>query len=182
MADSNLLVFAAGLLAYCVAILLGTGPLVFAAYWLDKSLTWEVDEDKQMTAGKYPIAIELGTTVLCQAILVRHAVFAAMAVVRSLFVEELSWGDTVGVVGRSAACIAIIVILALGSVQVAGFIFKKLMRRNMNVEEEIRKRSNVAVALFYALVLLAITLVLNEGMEDFSRSLIPYGRAGISLP
>jgi hypothetical protein len=44
--------------------------------------------------------------------------------------------------------------------------------------EEILK-DNLAVAIFFAFALLSITLILNEGMEDLSRSLIPAGPTGI---
>lgn len=180
MEDSNLFVIGAGLLAYCVAILLGTGPLIFAAYWLDKWLTKKIDEDALLSQGNRSIAIELGTTILCQGILVRHAVYAFMAMVRSLFVEEVSKGDVFWVLLRSVMFILVILALALVSIQIVGVIFKKCMKRvKVDVEDGIRKNNNVAMAIFYALALLAMTVVLNEGMEDFSRSLIPFGRAGL---
>lgn len=178
MDESDLLGILAGLIAYCVAVLLGAGPAVYASYWLDKVLTTEIDEDRLLQQGHRAIALELGTTIFCQAILIRHAVYAAMAVIRSLFIEDLIWSDSAWVISRSILCVVIIVTLAIGSVHVSGFLFKKLMR-HMKVEHEIRERGNFAMAIFYSLALLAITLVLNEGMEDFSRSLIPYGRAGI---
>ena len=34
-------------------------------------------------------------------------------------------------------------------------------------------------AIFFAFVLFGITAIVNEGIEDLSRSLIPYGRTGI---
>jgi uncharacterized membrane protein YjfL (UPF0719 family) len=185
MASSDLLVLFAGLLAYGVAITLGAGPLVYLALVLDTALTKQLDEEGEINKGNLPIAIELGTTILCQAILVRHAVYAAMAIIRSLFVEDLSRGESAWIILGSLVSMAVIAILALASVHVAGAIFKRFakleLRRKpvMNIDEAIRKRRNVAMAVFYGLVLLAITVVLNEGMEDFSRSLIPYGRAGL---
>lgn len=178
MADSNLLVLFAGLLAYVVAIVLGTGPLVYVVKIVDTALTKRIDEDAKINEGHLPIAIELGATILCQAILVRHAVYAAMAVFRSLFIEDLSWSDSTWIIARSLLCVVVIAVLALASVHVAGAIFKRFTR-HMNIEEAIREKNNVAMAVFYGLALLAITMVINEGMEDFSRSLIPYGRAGI---
>jgi uncharacterized membrane protein YjfL (UPF0719 family) len=177
MDESNFLVIVAGSLAYCVAIVLGAGPLAYAAYLLDKTLTQKIDEDSELKRGNRAIAIELGTTIFCQALLVPHAVFAAMAVVRSLFVEELEGSAIAWIIFRSGLCIAIIVILAMGSVHFCGWVFKKFMR-HMDVAGAIQ-RGNIAMATFFALVLLSMALVLNEGMEDFSRSLIPYGRAGI---
>lgn len=178
MDESDLLGVVAGLIAYCVAVLLAAGPVAYAAYLLDKALTTKIDEDTELKIGNRAIALELGTTILCQAILIRHAVYAAMAVVRSLFIEELPWKDEARVIGRSGLCVLVIVVLAMVSVHVAGRLFKKLIR-HMSVEDAIRTKGNVAMAVFYSMALLAITLMLNEGMADFSRSLIPIGRAGV---
>jgi len=178
MDESDLLGVVAGLIAYCIAVVLGAGPAVYVSYWLDKTLTTRIDEDELLKRGNRAIALELGTTMLCQAILIRHAVYAAMAVVRSLFIEDLAWKDNLWIVGRSLLCMLVIVTLAMVSVHIAGFLFKKMIR-HIDVENAIRKSGNVAMAIFYSMALLAITLVLNEGMEDFSHSLIPYGRAGI---
>jgi len=175
---SNLLSLMAGLLAYSVAIVLGTGPVVYVAYWLDKTLTKKIDEDSLLQAGNRSIAIELGVTILCQAVLARHAVFGVMAIIRILFVEDLTLGDSLWVIGRSVLFIIAILLLAVGSIWTAGAIFKWLTRRHLRVEETIRERNNIAMAVFYALVLFSMTLILNEGMEDFSRSLISYGRYG----
>jgi len=178
MDESDLLGVIAGLIAFCVAVVLGAGPVVYVSYLLDKKLTTKIDEDQLLKSGNRAIALELGTTMLCQAILIRHAVYAAMAVVRNLFIEELAWKEAFSVIGRSILCVMIIVALAMISVQVAGSLFKRLVH-HMNVDTAIRVTGNVAMAIFYSMALLAITLVLNEGMEDFSRSLIPYGRGGI---
>ncbi len=178
MDESDLLGVVAGLIAYGLAALLGAGPAVYVAYWLNKTLTKKTNEDELLKEGSRAIALELGTTMLCQAILIRHAIYAAMAVVRILFIEDLTGSELSSVLVRSIVCIAVIVTLALVSVHIAGFMFKKLTSK-LDVEGAIRNRGNVAMAIFYSLALLAITLVLNEGMEDLSRSLIPFGRAGI---
>ncbi len=67
--------------------------------------------------------------------------------------------------------------MAIGSVWLAGWLFTR-MTGDIPEQEEIL-RDNVAVAIFYAFVLLAITVILNEGIEDLARSIIPYGRSGI---
>lgn len=180
MDDSNILSAMAGLLAYGVAVLLGTGPLIYAAFWLDTALTTKINEDEEMQQGNRSIAIELGATILCQAILARHAVYAFMAMIRTLFVESLKGTEVFWLLARSIGFIIVILVFSLGSIHIAGKIFKRIMksRKHVKIDEAINK-NNVAVAIFYALVLIAITIVLNEGMADFSRSLIPYGRAGI---
>jgi hypothetical protein len=52
------------------------------------------------------------------------------------------------------------------------------MTRALPEQEEIMK-DNIAVGIFYALVVIGITLILNEGMEDLSRSIIPYHKSGV---
>lgn len=167
---------AAGMLAYLVALIIGAGPLVYLAYRLDIALTKE-DDEKLLKAGHRSTAIELGTTILCQALLIRHAVFTVMAVVRSIFIEDLSRTTIIWIWIRSALIFAVLGSLSLLSVWIASRIFKRMTRR-LKEEEEIY-RDNVAAAIFFAMVLLAITMVLNEGMAEFSRSLIPYGRTGL---
>jgi uncharacterized membrane protein YjfL (UPF0719 family) len=179
MDESDLLGVLAGLIAYGLAVLLGAAPSVYIAYLLDTAATPRTDEDNLVQQGNRAVAIELGTTILCQAILIRHAVYAAMAVIRSLFIERLAWQASVTVIVRSLACVAGIIGLSMLSVYISGSIFKTLIRRRLKVEAEIRQNGNVAMAIFYALVLIGMTLVLNEGIQDFSRSLIPLGRAGV---
>lgn len=180
MTDFNTSNIAAGLLAYGVAILVGAGPLVYLLFRFDIKLLLnkKIDEEGLLQAGRRSIAIELGAKIFCQALLIRHAVFAVMAVVRSLFVDEYTSSEVGWLIFRCLLAIIVIVVLALVSVEVASRLFKHLTR-NLQEDEEIYKNDNVAMAIFFSLVLLAITLVLNEGMADFSRSLIPFGRTGI---
>lgn len=177
MGELSLSNVSAGLLAYLIAAIVGAGPFVHLAFRLDVFLS-KGDEERRLNAGHRSTAIELGTTILCQAILARHAVFSIMAVVRSIFVEDLSASTKLGLFFRSALICAALVSLSLLSVWAAGTIFKRLTKR-LKEDEQIRN-DNLAMAIFFALVLLSITMVLNEGMEDFSRSLIPYGRIGLS--
>ncbi len=178
MADFNISSIAAGLLAYGVAVLVGAAPLIYLLFRFDIELTKKTDEEALLRAGRRSIAIELGAKIFCQALLVRHAVFVVMAVVRSLFVDEYSSSEAVWLVVRCLLSIVVIAALALVSVEVAGRLFKRLTR-NLQEDKEIYERDNAAMAIFFSLVLLSITLVLNEGMADFSRSLIPFGRTGI---
>jgi len=179
MTDSNMPIVAAGLLAYLVAFALGTGPLIYVTLLVDEALTKRIDEYQEINDGNLPVAIELGATVVCQAILIRHAVYASMAILRTLFVPELPPAQWAAIFFRSGICALIIVLLGLGSVYISGSIFKKFSKKRLDVEAGIREKRNLAMAVFYAFVLVAITATLNEGVDDFSRSLIPYGRTGI---
>lgn len=175
-ADLDLSSILAGLLAYAVA-LFGSVLLVFVTFRVNTLLTSRVEEERLLLGGHRSIAIALGATILSQALLLRHAVFPIMAVIRDLFLQRVSWGDLVLVAGQCVLFFVVIGILSFGSVALAGWLFTR-MTGSLPEHEEIFK-DNVAVAIFYAFVLLAITLILNEGMEDLSRSLIPYGRTGV---
>ena len=172
----DLAAVAAGLLAYAVAVLAST-VLVFVLYRVNTRLTRHIDEASLLASGHRSIAIWLGAIVLSQALLLRHAVFPVMAIVRDLFLEPVSLGTALVVIGQCALIFVIIAVLAFGSVALAGWLFTRLTARIPEQEEIVK--DNVAVAIFFAFVLLAITLILNEGIEDLSRSLIPYGRTGI---
>ena len=51
--------------------------------------------------------------------------------------------------------------------------------KNMLPEREEILKDTVAVAIVFALVLLGITLVLNEGLADLSRALVPLSHSGV---
>jgi uncharacterized membrane protein YjfL (UPF0719 family) len=166
----------AGLLAYGVAVLVSV-LLVFVIYRVNTMLTSRLEEERMLLAGHRSIAIALGATILSQALLLRHALFPIMAVVRDLFLKRTSMGEALLVAGQCALFVVVIGILSFGSVALAGWLFTR-MTGHLPEHEEIFK-DNVAVAIFYAFVLLAITAILNEGIEDLARSLIPYGRTGV---
>ena len=169
LADVSVLL--AGLVAYGVAVLAAT-LLVFATYRVNSFLTQHHAEDL-LLAGHRSSAVALGSVMLSQAILVRHAVFPVMTVVRDLFLAPPGATRALIVVVQCLLFFVIIGVLSVLSVVVAVWLFTRLTGR-VPEQDEIRK-DNVAVAVFFAFAVLAITLILNEGMEDLSRSLIPYG-------
>jgi uncharacterized membrane protein YjfL (UPF0719 family) len=166
----------AGLIAYAVA-LFGSVLLVFVTFRVNTLLTSRIEEERMLLSGHRSIAITLGATILSQALLLRHAVFPIMAVIRDLFLQKVSWADLMLVAGQCFLFFVVIGILSFGSVALAGWLFARMTGKLPEHEEIFR--DNVAVAIFYAFVLVAISLILNEGMEDLSRSLIPYGRTGV---
>jgi|EndMetStandDraft_3_1072993.scaffolds.fasta_scaffold370991_2 uncharacterized membrane protein YjfL (UPF0719 family) len=164
-------VIVAGLVAYGVAVVAAT-LLVFLTYRVNLIVTRRQEEDL-LLAGHKSMALAMGAVLLSQAILLRHAVFPIMAVVRDLFLQPRDFTRIAGVAGQCALFFFIIGLISIGSVHVAVFLFTRLTGR-VPEQEEIRK-DNAAVAIFFAFAVLAVTVVLNEGMEDLSRSLIPYG-------
>lgn len=175
MAEYDLSSILAGLVAYAVAACAAV-LLVFVTFRLN-TLISQREEERLLLGGHRSIAIALGATMLSQAFLLRHAVFPVMAVVRDLFLERVSVAELLWVIGQCFLFFVVIGILSFGSVWLAGWLFTR-MTGSLPEHEEILK-DNVAVAIFYGFVLLAITAILNEGIEDLSRSLIPYGRSGV---
>jgi uncharacterized membrane protein YjfL (UPF0719 family) len=166
----------AGLVAYAVAVLLAT-TLVFLTYRINTLLTNKLEQERLLLAGHRSIAIALGAVMVCQAILMRHAVFPTMAVLRDLFLVRLSPGVVLVSLGQCLAFFVIVGLASIGSVGLAVSMFTRLTGK-IPEHDEIMK-DNLAVAIFFAFALLSITLILNEGMEDLSRSLIPAGPTGI---
>jgi hypothetical protein len=173
LAESSVLL--AGLLAFGVAVVAST-VLVFLTFRANQLVVRSQAEDLLLT-GHRSVAIVHGSVLLAQALLLRHAVFPVMAVVRDLFLLHHEPGQVLGVLGQCALFFVIIGLLSVGSVMLAGWLFT-LMTGRIPEREEIRK-DNQAVAIFFAFAVLAITLILNEGMQDLARSLIPYGATGI---
>jgi hypothetical protein len=169
LADVSVLL--AGLLAYGIAVLAAT-LLVFVTYRVNVLIARR-EAEGMLLAGHRSMAIAKGSVLLSQAVLLRHAVFPVMAVVRDLFLDPPGFARVLIVAGQCLLFFLIIGVLSVLSVVVAVWLFTRLTG-GIPEQDEIRK-DNVAVAIFFAFAVLAITLIVNEGMEDLSRSLIPYG-------
>ena len=167
---------AGGLLACGVAILMAT-LLVFFTYRVNTFLANRLKEEQLLLAGHRSVAIALGTVMLCQAILMRHAVFPVMAVIRDLFLVRLSPEMLLMSIAQTALFVVAVGLAAVGAVVLAVYLFTRLTGA-IPEREEILK-DNVAVAIFFMFALISITLILNEGIEDLSRSLLPAGPTGI---
>jgi uncharacterized membrane protein YjfL (UPF0719 family) len=166
----------AGLIAFGVSVLASV-VLVFVTYRLNTLITRRIDEEGLLLGGNRSVAIALGAIVLCQAVLLRHAVFPTMVVVRDLFIKPVSPGATAWVAAYGLLFFLIISILSIGSVSIAAWLFSRMTHRIPEQEEMLK--DNQAVAILFAFALLAITLIVNEGLEDLSRSLIPYSDTGV---
>ncbi len=166
----------AGLIAYGVSLVAAV-LLVFGTYRLNMLLTSRLDEERLLLQGNRSVAIGLGSILLSQAILLRHAVFPTMTMVRDLLLKPVSAGAALWVLGHCAAFFLIVGTLAFASVALAAWFFKK-MTGPLPERDQILK-DNVAVAILFAFVILGVTLIVNEGLEDLSRSIIPQSPTGI---
>jgi uncharacterized membrane protein YjfL (UPF0719 family) len=166
----------AGLLAYVLSVVASV-LLVFGTYRLNTILTRRIDEERLLREGHRSVAIALGAVVLSQAILLRHAIFPSMVILRGLFLERPGAGATLWALGQCLILFIAVALIAVGSVALASWLFTR-MTPHLPEPEEILN-DNVAVAIFFAAVLLGITALLNEGLEDLSRSLILHAETGI---
>jgi uncharacterized membrane protein YjfL (UPF0719 family) len=166
----------AGLVGYAVSVLAAV-VVVFVLYRLNTLLTSRARQLELLRGGHHAIAVALGAIVLCQAFLMRHAVFPVMAVVRDLFLTPVTARAAALVLAQSALFFVVVAGLSWGSVAGGAWLFTHLTGELPEQEEILN--DNVAVAILFAFVLMAITAIVNEGIEDLSRSLIPYARHGV---
>jgi uncharacterized membrane protein YjfL (UPF0719 family) len=115
--------------------------------------------------------------VFAQAILLRHAVFPTMVVIRELFLRPFSLASTAQALAHAFLFFVIIGILSFGSVALAAWLFAR-MTGALPEKDEILK-DNVAVAIFFGFVVVGIALVVNEGLADLARSIIPFAESGV---
>jgi uncharacterized membrane protein YjfL (UPF0719 family) len=172
----DFLSIAAGFIAYGVAILVSS-IMVFLTFRLNTLLRKRTAQEDQLKSGHRSMAIALGSTLLSQAILLRHIVFPVMAVIRDLFVQEGRTASLGLIILQALSFFAVISVLCIVSVWLGSLLFTK-MTGALDEHREI-ENDNIAVAIFYAFVIISIALILNEGIEDLSRSLIPYGQSGV---
>jgi hypothetical protein len=76
----------AGFVAFAFSVL-ASAVLVFVTYRLNSLVTSRIDHERYLLSGHRSVAISLGSVVLAQAILLRHAVFPTMVVIRELFLR-----------------------------------------------------------------------------------------------
>jgi hypothetical protein len=192
MVHFDVLVLIGGLLGYLVSILASTA-LVFLFFRLNSKLfpnpkAVEFFSKDSQLAPPAP-AIALGAATLSQAYLLRHAVFVIMALVQDFLVTYGSallagpfpFLPFLNLIVLAALLLAVMSLLAWLSIVIAGAFFNK-MTGEIDEMKEIMS-GNKFIAILFAFVLFAVTVILNEGIEYIARALIPYSKSGIvSLP
>ena len=162
----------AGFVAFGFSVL-ASALLVFVTYRLNTLITSKMDLERHLLNGHRSVAITLGSVVLAQAILLRHALFPTMVVIRELFLRPFTAAGTAWALGHALLFFVIIGV----SVALAAWLFAR-MTGALPEREEILK-DNVAVAIFFAFVVLGTALIVNEGLADLARSIIPFAESGV---
>lgn len=166
----------AGFVAFGFSVL-ASALLVFVTYRLNSLITSRIDQERYLLSGHRSVAIALGSVVLAQAVLLRHAVFPTMVVIRELFLRPFSLVSTAQALGHALLFFVVIGVLSFASVSLAAWLFTR-MTGALPEREEILK-DNVAVAIFFGFVVLGIALIVNEGLADLARSIIPFAQSGV---
>jgi uncharacterized membrane protein YjfL (UPF0719 family) len=168
-----------GLLEFLVSIFISF-ILIFGSYRLLLIITPHFDEERQLKKKNTSMGIVLGSILLGEAIVVKQAIYPVMAVVQ-LFVlgQERSFVNFLKMLGQGVGYIILAGILAIACILFSLWLFNKLTPR-INQYEEI-KDSNIAVALFMALFIIAICLLISAGVSGLTRALIPFPGVG-SVP
>ena len=168
-----------GLLEFFLTLIIGFF-LVFATYKILLKLTPRFDQEKQLHRRNTAVGLALGSILVGEAIIVMQAVYPVMAVVQ---IYALDGGKDVGglfrTLGLVVGYILLAGLLAVFSILLSFWLFDKLTP-GIDQYHEIRE-GNVAIAIFMALLIVAMSLLLSSGVAALTRALIPFPKAG-SIP
>jgi uncharacterized membrane protein YjfL (UPF0719 family) len=168
-----------GFLEFALTFLLSF-VLVFATYKILMRLTPHFDEEKQLRRKNAAVGLVLGSILLGEAIIVKQAVYPVMSVIQ-LFVFGGNKGapSFFRMLGLSIGYVFLSGLLAVLSILLSFWLFDRLTP-GIDQYDEIRA-GNVAIAVFMALLILAISVLASSGVAALTRALIPFPRAG-SIP
>ena len=165
-----------GLLEFFVSIFISF-ILIFGSYRLFLILTPRFDEEHQLKQKNISVGLILGGVFLGEAIVVKQAIYPVMAVIQ-IFVlgQEKNPGNFFKMLGFSAGYIILAGVLALVCILFSFWLFNKMTPR-IDLFEEI-KNNNMAVALFMALFIVSICLLISSGVSGLTRALVPFPKVG----
>lgn len=165
-----------GLLEFSVTILISF-ILIFGSYRLFLILTPRFDEEHQLKKKNTSVGIILGSVLLGEAIVVKQAVYPVMAVIQ-IFVlgQERGIANFLKMIGLSVGYVVLAGILALVCILFSFWLFNRLTPK-IDQYEEIKK-NNLAVALFMAFFIVAVCLLISQGVSGLTKALIPFPEVG----
>lgn len=168
-----------GVLEFLVSIFISF-ILIFVSYRLFLVLTSRLDEERQLREKNTSVGLLLGSILLGEAIVVKQAIYPVMAVIQIFILgQEKSFSNFLKMLGFSAGYVFLAGILALACILFSFWLFNKLTPRIDHFQEI--KENNIAVALFMAIFIIGISLLISEGVSGLTRALIPFPEVG-SIP
>jgi putative membrane protein len=168
-----------GLVEFLISILISF-ILVFGSYRVILVLSRHFDDEQQLKKRNMSVGIVLGSILLGEALVVKQALYPVMAVIQ-LFVlgRERSPGGFIMVLLYSLGYVLLAGLLAIVCILFSFWLFNRLTPRLDHYEEI--KNNNMAVALFMALFIVGICVLISAGVSGFVRALIPFPEIG-SIP
>lgn len=165
-----------GLLEFFVTVLISF-ILIFGSYRFFLILTPRFDEERQLRKKNTSVGIILGSVLLGEAIVVKQAVYPVMAVIQ-IFVlgQERGIASFLKMIGLSVGYVVLAGILALVCILFSFWLFNRLTPK-IDQYEEI-KDNNLAVAVFMAFFIIAVCLLISQGVSGLTKALIPFPEVG----
>ena len=154
--------------------------LIFFSYKLVLFFTHRFDEEAQLRKKNTSVGLVLGSILLGEVIIVKQAIYPVMAVVQLYVIgQEKSLPLFLRTLGLSFGYVVLTGVLAILSILFSFWLFNRLTPR---IDQYVEiKENNIAVALFMALFIVGMCLLLSSGISGLVKSLIPFPEIG-SVP
>jgi uncharacterized membrane protein YjfL (UPF0719 family) len=154
--------------------------MVLATYKILLRLTPRFDQEKQLHRRNTAVGLVLGSILVGEAVIIMQAIYPVMAVVQIYTLDSgKGFGALLRTVGLVIGDILLAGLLAVLSILLTFRLFDKLTP-GIDEYQEIRE-GNIAIAVFMALVIIAMSLIVSSGVAALIRALIPFPKAG-SVP
>lgn len=151
--------------------------LVFVSYRLILMMSKKFDEERNLKENKVSVGVVLGSVLLGEAIILKQAVYPVMAVVQLYILKgDRGAGRFFSTLGLAFGHVAVVGILSVLTISFCFWLFNRLTPK-MDQLREI-KEGNLAVAVFMALFIVAICLLLSDGISGLAKSLVPFPDIG----
>jgi len=154
--------------------------LIAGSYRFFIFITPRFDEERQLKKKNTAVGVVLGGILIGEVLVVKQAIYPVMSVIQ-LFIlgEEKNFANYVEMLGLSVGYVLLAGIIALGCILFSFWAFNKITPR-IDQYQEIRN-NNVAVAVFMALFIVGICILISDGVSGLTKALIPFPEIG-SIP
>lgn len=166
-----------GICCFVSAVLIAV--LVVFATWTGFSRLGMAKLDL-IRSGNTAAAVVLGTELLAFAVLMRSCFYPISAVLQDMLIPSGADIEVYQTIGYIAGYFLLGYALSVLTIFIASRLFQRLTRR-MDEKAEV-ENGNMAVALVYGLVIIAVAVMVQSGLGDLLNTLIPPpGNTAVSL-